>query len=117
MCNNLGSELQEKRSEKIYSDKIIEYGYPRKIYDRAEPYLNLDNLSFFRKFRLTKPTVLNLLYEIEPLLEFPNDLNNSISPINQLLTCMRYYASAGHITSVADFMGMHVSTASRIILK
>ncbi|KAK9744491.1 hypothetical protein QE152_g7694 [Popillia japonica] len=30
-------------------------------------------------------------------------------------TSLRFYASAGHLASVADFMGMHVSTASRII--
>ncbi|KAJ8909278.1 hypothetical protein NQ315_011248 [Exocentrus adspersus] len=94
---------------------VIEFGYPRQIYIRSEPFHDMDNLSFFRRFRLTKPTVLNLLAEIEDDLEFNNDLNNSISPMNQLLTCLRYYASAGHLISVADAMGMHVSTTSRII--
>ncbi|KAJ8912984.1 hypothetical protein NQ315_000041 [Exocentrus adspersus] len=94
---------------------VIEFGYPRQIYIRSEPFHDMDNLSFFRRFRLTKPTVLNLLAEIEDDLEFNNDLNNSISPMNQLLTCLRYYASVGHLISVADAMGMHVSTTSRII--
>lgn len=40
--------------------------------------------------------------------------NRSVFPINQFQTCLRYYASAGHLTQVADFMGMDTSTASRI---
>lgn len=43
--------------------------------------------------------------------------NNSLSPINQLLTVLRFYASAGHLSSIGDFIGMHTSTASRIVAK
>ncbi|CAH2008162.1 unnamed protein product [Acanthoscelides obtectus] len=35
--------------------------------------------------------------------------------MNQLLCCLRYYASAGHIRQTAYFMGMHASTACRIV--
>lgn len=35
--------------------------------------------------------------------------------MNQLLACLRFYASSGHLASIADFMGMHVSSACRII--
>lgn len=41
--------------------------------------------------------------------------NNSVSPMNQVLCCLRYYASAGHLRQVADFMAMDTSTACRII--
>lgn len=37
--------------------------------------------------------------------------------MNQLLTTLRFFATGGHISSIADFMGMHTSTASRIISK
>lgn len=37
--------------------------------------------------------------------------------MNQLLTCLRFYASAGHLSSVADAVGMHESTVSRIIVR
>ncbi|KAH1028103.1 hypothetical protein HUJ05_001500, partial [Dendroctonus ponderosae] len=43
--------------------------------------------------------------------------NNSVAPINQLLTALRYYASAGHLDTVADFIGMDKSTSSRIVAK
>lgn len=37
--------------------------------------------------------------------------------MNQLLTALRFYASDGHLSSIADFMGIHISTASRVIYK
>lgn len=43
--------------------------------------------------------------------------NNSVSPINQLLVCLRLYATGGHLLSLSDFGGMHTSTVSRIVLR
>lgn len=43
--------------------------------------------------------------------------NNSITPVNQLLTCLRCYATGGHLSSCADFMGISVSSASRTVKK
>lgn len=37
--------------------------------------------------------------------------------MNQLLTTLRFYATGEHLSSVGDFMGLHESTASRIIKK
>ncbi|KAJ8954814.1 hypothetical protein NQ317_009290 [Molorchus minor] len=96
---------------------IIEFGFPRRIYQRENPFEMMDDLSFYRRFRLHKETVLHLLQQIEHNLEFDNDLNNSLSPINQLLTTLRFYATCGHQNAIGDFMGMHQSTASRIIRK
>ena len=52
---------------------LVEEGFPRRIYDRSNYFRELDNLTFFRRFRLTKPTVLNILEEIEDNLEYPDD--------------------------------------------
>lgn len=38
-----------------------------------------------------------------------------MSPINQLLICLRVYATGGHLLSIADFGGIHTSTVSRIV--
>ncbi|KAK4882517.1 hypothetical protein RN001_005836 [Aquatica leii] len=94
---------------------IINYGFPRKIYDRSNYFQDMDNLTFFQRFRLTKPTVLTVLDQIEHRLEFPTDLNNSITPINQLLSALRFYACGGHQNDIADIMGMHQSTLSRVV--
>lgn len=53
---------------------VIDMGFPRRIYDRADHFNGLDNFIFFKRFRLLKPTVLNILELIEEDLEFPNDL-------------------------------------------
>ncbi|ERL89229.1 hypothetical protein D910_06603, partial [Dendroctonus ponderosae] len=58
-----------------------------------------------------------LLPLIEGLLEFPIETNQCISPISQLLTALRYYATGSHLDSIADYMGMHSTTAVRIIPK
>lgn len=41
--------------------------------------------------------------------------NNAISPVNQLLTCLRLYATGGHLSTIADFMGISISSASRSV--
>lgn len=33
------------------------------------------------------------------------------------MTCLRVYSTGGHLDSVADFMGMHESTTSRIVVR
>ncbi|KAK5638457.1 hypothetical protein RI129_012752 [Pyrocoelia pectoralis] len=96
---------------------IVEFGFPRKIYNRTNHFEDLDNLTFFKRFRLTKNTVLHLLELIEVDFEYDNNLNNSVTPIDQLLAVLRFYASAGHLSTVSDFIGMDVSTASRIVAK
>lgn len=53
---------------------IIDIGFPRRFYNREDFFETMDNMSFFRRFRLRKPTVLQVLEHIEPLLEFDNDL-------------------------------------------
>lgn len=54
---------------------IIRYGFPRKYYERTV-FFN-DIVSFVKRFRLQKGTVLNLLEQIENQVEFNNNLNNS----------------------------------------
>ena len=51
----------------------INYGFSRRRYERADYFHDMDDLSFFRRFRLTKPTVLMVLKQIEEYLEFDND--------------------------------------------
>lgn len=53
---------------------IINWGFPRRIYERSEYFDTMDNLSFFRRFRLTKATVLDFLPTIEEEIEHDNDL-------------------------------------------
>ncbi|KAK5648020.1 hypothetical protein RI129_002912 [Pyrocoelia pectoralis] len=117
---------------------IVEFGFPRKVYNRTNHFEDLDNLTFFKRFRLTKNTVFHLLELIEcsqscrcvfdnndnnlyvlPFLFVITCIfrNNSVTPIDQLLAVLRFYVSAGHLSTVSDFIGTDVSTASRIVAK
>lgn len=40
-----------------------------------------------------------------------------MSPINQILVTLRFYATDGHLNFLADFSGMDTSTVSRIIVR
>lgn len=53
---------------------IIDFGFPRRIYIRPNYFEDMEDLTFFKRFRLTKPTVIFLLQLLEDELEFDNDL-------------------------------------------
>ncbi|KAK4881710.1 hypothetical protein RN001_005029 [Aquatica leii] len=114
--------MDSDRDGEIFDDnldilEIIDLGFPRLTYTRSDQFHELDDGSFRKRFRLSKATTLHLLTLIKNQLEYPGNMNNSVSPMNQLLTALRFYASAGHLTAIADYMGMHTSTASRIVKK
>lgn len=46
---------------------------------------------------------------------FPQFRNQAVSPINQLLLALRFYATGGVQLSLADYAGVSQSTASRIV--
>lgn len=54
--------------------EIIDFGFPRRIYERSNYFQVMDELTFFRRFRLLKGTVLRLMEIIEDQLEYPHDL-------------------------------------------
>ncbi|KAI4468171.1 hypothetical protein MML48_2g00005234 [Holotrichia oblita] len=95
--------------------EIIDVGIPRQIYQRVDNFHNLSEWEFFKRFRLQKETVLQVLQEIDNQLEYPYDRNNAVAPIHQLLIALRYYATGSHLLSIADFCGVHISTACRIV--
>ncbi|KAG5897526.1 hypothetical protein JTB14_030022 [Gonioctena quinquepunctata] len=85
---------------------FVDMGYKRRIFLRPNYYEEIPQLDSFR--RLTKPTAMTLLTQIENQLEYPDDRNNSIWPLNQLLLTLRLYASSGHMIQTADYMNVHV---------
>ncbi|KAJ8914229.1 hypothetical protein NQ315_003592 [Exocentrus adspersus] len=68
-----------------------------------------DDLSFFRRFRLTRNTVLDLLPRIEQDLEFPYDVNHSLSPMNQLLITLMFYSSNSHMIIISDIVKITIA--------
>ncbi|XP_034242353.1 putative nuclease HARBI1 [Thrips palmi] len=88
---------------------------PRFIRDRLEHFTDMDDKDFIRRFRFTKRGCLHVLELIEERLEYPSDKNYAVSPINQLLLCMRYYATGYTQICASDFNALSEATAHRII--
>ena len=62
-------------------------------------------------------SVVWLVWQIEDKLEYEMDRNDSLSPINQLLLTLRFYATGSFQLVVGDLFKVHKSTASRIMHK
>lgn len=89
---------------------------PRFLQERSNKFDDLDDVDFATRFRLSKRSALQVLDLIDNRLEFPaGEKNSSVSPINQLLLCLRYYATGSTQLSAGDFSGVSQPTACRII--
>ncbi|XP_051164287.1 putative nuclease HARBI1 [Leptopilina boulardi] len=88
---------------------------PRWIRERSQHFDDFDDLDFETRFRLSKESALDVLSQIEDKLEFPTDRNHAVSPMNQLLCALRFYATGSDQLSAADFGGFSKSTAHRIV--
>lgn len=65
--------------EDIFDDdldilEILEFGFPRQLYIRYNPYEDLSDLTLFKRFRLYKATTRYLLSLIQDRLENPNEM-------------------------------------------
>nr|XP_026498851.1 putative nuclease HARBI1 [Vanessa tameamea] len=96
-----------------YLDTIVRR--PRIFKERRSYFEEYDDLDFCTRFRLSKETTLDILQLIEDKLEYPSDRNESISPINQILLTLRYYATGSQQITVGDYCGISKSSSRSII--
>lgn len=64
----------------------------RHIRDRSDPFNDYDDVDFRLRFRLPKQSLLIILNEIGHLLERHSRRNYPVSPVNQLLIALRFFA-------------------------
>jgi len=84
----------------------------RTIRDRSNPLIDFSDEEFRVRFRLRKDTVIAILSEIEHDLSYPSgEKNNSVSPLNQLLIALRFYATS---TFQVDNLLVYSRVSSRI---
>lgn len=55
-------------------DDFDDVRIPRQIYERANYFDSFEELVFFQRFRITKPTALSILELIEHEIEYPFDM-------------------------------------------
>ncbi|KAJ8910262.1 hypothetical protein NQ315_004998 [Exocentrus adspersus] len=88
---------------------------PRVLHQRPDHLNFWDNVDFFSRFRLTKNTVQNLVIQIQDEIQYPTRRNAALTPLQQILLTLRFYATGSFQNSVGDHSGVHQSTACKII--
>ena len=85
--------------------------------DRTDPFDELDDIEFRKRYRFSKNTTKYILKEIEN----DEDLcrltrrNQSLPSHFQLLLALRYYATGGYQLTVGDTCNLHQTTVSKIV--
>ncbi|GFQ82520.1 nuclease HARBI1, partial [Trichonephila clavata] len=68
-----------------------------------------------RRFRLTKESVAELTLLIEHKLESKTSCNNALSPLEQVLIALRFYAVACMQLAIADLFDVSQPTVCRVV--
>ncbi|GFQ92124.1 nuclease HARBI1 [Trichonephila clavata] len=87
----------------------------RKFVVRGSFFEELDDYEFQRRFRLTKENVAELTLLIEHKLESKTSCNNALSPLEQVLIALRFYAVACMQLAIADLCDVSQPTVCRVV--
>ncbi|GFR14029.1 nuclease HARBI1, partial [Trichonephila clavata] len=87
----------------------------RKFVVRGSFFEELDDYEFQRRFRLTKESVAELTLLIEHKLESKTSCNNALSPLEQVLIALRFYAVACMQLAIADLFDVSQPTVCRVV--
>ncbi|KAM7297958.1 putative nuclease HARBI1 [Ixodes scapularis] len=88
---------------------------PRQVRPRDDPFYRYDDVDFITRFRLSKDATIRLLSRIEHAIAFDGLRNCPLSPINQLLVALRFYATGTFQVVLGDLWGVHKSTVCRVV--
>lgn len=84
---------------------------------RRNDFENLREEEFLKRYRLSKTVVGKVVEEIQERLEYPTNRNIPLSPMQQVLITLRFYATGSFHLMVGDNAGISKSTVSRIVSK
>ncbi|XP_048481408.1 putative nuclease HARBI1 [Plutella xylostella] len=119
------SLLREIALETSSSEDEIEVEYVRNLqnrkkkvyFQRTNRFLTWDENSFLDRFRVSKNVARVLALKLEPFLLPPTTKNFAITPIQQVLIALEYYACGSFQRCIGDTAGVHKSSVSRIIYR
>lgn len=87
---------------------------PHNIQQRPNHLNYWDDIDFRIRFRISKNTFQHLLALIEENIRYPTNRNHALNPFEQLLVCLRFYATGSFLISIGDFSAIHKSTVCLI---
>lgn len=103
--------------ELLFVEYLESIGPERTLLPPNDHFYGLDDKKFILRYRFSKEVVLKILEEIDHRLEYPTDKNKPLSPIQQLLLTLRYYATGSFQLVTADLNNVSKSTVCRYIKK
>lgn len=120
LINNIdnisSSDTDDDRDDEM-DLRVLLIKHPRqKIYfQRKHPLVEYVDKDFEMRYRLPKNLTVEIAEMLRTRLEYPDKRNNPIPVIDQLLTTLRYYATASFQIVVGDLFGIHQTTCGRIV--
>lgn len=90
---------------------------PRLILVRRNPFIEYDNVDFRTRFRIRKACAEEILNLIGNNLVFLSNRNRPITPMNQLLITLRFYATGSFQLCTGDHFNVSKATICRIVKK
>lgn len=109
------SDNFEEEMFDLWNARDSEFRRNSVIVDRGNPFEDLNDNKFREKFRLSKATTWWLVDQMNDRLEFPTNRNNPVSPMNRVLTALRFYATGAFNILIGDCSNVHRTTVLRII--
>ncbi|XP_066593221.1 putative nuclease HARBI1 [Prorops nasuta] len=117
MENIINWILDDNESDDENTGQLQHSRRPRIIRERINWYEIYDGKDFKCRFRISKDLVGMVLSRIEQKIVHNSERNNAIPPIIQLIVTLRFVASGSFLISVADFCGISIASAQRIVHK
>ncbi|CAH2091630.1 unnamed protein product [Euphydryas editha] len=106
-------------SESSSDDEIVaEYVLmrrPKVFRPRNPPLGHWDEVDFCQRYRLSKESVIWIIRNIGDELKRPTERNYAVTPMEQLLLTLRFYATGNMQQCSGDLSGVSKSTACKII--
>ncbi|XP_065200775.1 putative nuclease HARBI1 [Planococcus citri] len=105
-------------SDEDFQELVYKIAFPRrkkKFRHRIDHFVEWNEQEFLDRFRLSKSTVMYLVEKLKSKISSRTTRNNALTAREKVLLTLRYYATGSMIKVAADFVGVHESTASRVI--
>ncbi|XP_017468240.1 PREDICTED: putative nuclease HARBI1 isoform X2 [Rhagoletis zephyria] len=111
--NDIIEDFLLEEDQEVYENARKE----RVVKPRPNHFEDWECNEFFRRFRLTKYSCQYLCSLIENQLAYATDRNQAVPVMQQLLICLRFYATGSFYITIGDFSSLHKSTVCRIITR
>lgn len=88
---------------------------PRRFRRNSEFVDNLTDDELRRRYRFSGRSINRLVELLTPRLQRPTRRNQSLSPRQQVLIALRFYATGNFLQVIGDTFGIDIATVSRVI--